>query len=530
MKKHLLSLLLVFMNIISSNLHAQVNRLWDYAYNPANNYESSGKCIAVLPSGKSLCGGIFRNSSNFNTRNILVFMDDTGALLDVDSTVYGSGYSKVIYDGKSHFIAAGTLINDSLPINKIVLARIDTNFADRQFLIPDSSTVSPGYDVLDLSLLSNTNMVVASHWDAFPIVSLSLMCMDTSGFVLWERVDSSFQFSYDVKLLADGNGGVYAAGSGKDTSTTDDFIFVTHYTSGGQRDWMIQYYSPAHFFADLTDLIPDAAGHLYASGTVMDSAGQLGFLMKLDTTGTVVWNKAVSPLSYSRVITDPSGNLYGVKVPLDGINAFTIDKMDSSATIIDSAFFHTTGYFASELGDVAINSDGIITLCGGLFVLSFPKSDLFLAAYDTSLNLLGFDIYDSLNLLGENAKALVCGSQGSVYVCGRTNFENQFETSTIGILKYELPQIINTISFLPGEEILLYPNPSSGNINLRINNPQKEKASVRIYNNSGMEVYQTNILASSDELHFQTDLAEGFYTGVLEWSGGRRVFKMCIVN
>ena len=178
----------VFSTISFQEAYSQVNRLWDYSYNPPNNYESSGRSIAVLPSGKTLCGGIFRNSSNFNTRNILVFIDDAGVLLDLDTTTSGSGYSKVIYDGQSHFIAAATLINDSLPISKIVVARIDTNFADKQFLIPDSSTVSPGYDVLDLSVLSNSNIVVASHWDAFPVVSLSLMCMDTLSQTLRQTV------------------------------------------------------------------------------------------------------------------------------------------------------------------------------------------------------------------------------------------------------------------------------------------------------------------------------------------------------
>jgi len=520
----------VFSTISFQEAYSQVNRLWDYSYNPPNNYESSGRSVAVLTSGKSLCGGIFRNSSNFNTRNILVFIDDNGTLLDLDTTVSGSGYSKVIYDGRSHFIAAATLINDSLPISKIVVARIDTNFADKQFLIPDSSTVSPGYDVLDLSVLSNSNIVVASHWDAFPVVSLSLMCMDTTGAVLWERVDSSFQFSYDVKLLADGLGGLYAAGSGKDTSTADDFIFVSHYTANGQRDWFITYYSPAHFFADLTDLIPDDAGHLYASGTVMDTAGQRGFLMKIDTTGSILWNKPVIPFSYSRIIADPGGNIYGVKVPLNGITAFSIDKLDSSAVLTDSAFFQPIGYFASELGDIGINSQGLITLTGGLFVLSFPKSDLFLAAYDTSLNLLGYDIYDSLNLLGENAKSLVNGSEGSVYICGRTNYENQFETSTIGVVKYELPDIINTVNSLQEAEIILYPNPSSGSINIRFLNSQHDKAVFHIYNTTGREVFKTLIPESTPEMKFHSTLPCGFYTAILELGKARRIFKMCIVN
>ncbi|MBK9525788.1 MAG: T9SS type A sorting domain-containing protein [Bacteroidetes bacterium] len=520
----------VFSTISFQEAYSQVNRLWDYSYNPPNNYRILRKEYCSFDFRENVVRWNFPEQFEFQYQEYPGFIDDTGVLLDLDTTDSGSGYSKVIYDGRSHFIAAATLINDSLPISKIVVARIDTNFADKQFLIPDSSTVSPGYDVLDLSVLSNSNIVVASHWDAFPVVSLSLMCMDTTGAVLWERVDSSFQFSYDVKLLADGLGGLYAAGSGKDTSTADDFIFVSHYTASGQRDWFITYYSPAHFFADLTDLIPDDAGHLYASGTVMDTAGQRGFLMKIDTTGSILWNKPVIPFSYSRIIADPGGNIYGVKVPLNGITAFSIDKLDSSAVLTDSAFFQPNGYFASELGDIGINSQGLITLTGGLFVLSFPKSDLFLAAYDTSLNLLGYDIYDSLNLLGENAKSLVNGSEGSVYICGRTNYENQFETSTIGVVKYELPEIINTVYSLQEAEIILYPNPSSGSINIRFLNTQHDKAVFHIYNTTGREVFKTLIPESTPEMKFHSTLPCGFYTAILELGKARRIFKMCIVN
>ena len=78
--------------------------------------------------------------------------------------------------------------------------------------------------------------------------------------------------------------------------------------------------------------------------------------------------------------------------------------------------------------------NGIIAATGGLYVLSFPKTDLFFVALDTSLNILGNDIYNSINLLGEKGHAMCESTDGNVYVCGRFNFENQF-SSTIEVFQ-----------------------------------------------------------------------------------------------
>ncbi|MBK6989434.1 MAG: hypothetical protein IPH33_15080 [Bacteroidetes bacterium] len=434
----------IITGILIPNLaSSQINRSWDYSFNPPNNYEASGNCITVLPSGKTITGGIYKSSTGTN-RNTLLLIDKSGNFLDVDTSNPGFGYRKVIYDGNGNIFAAATLNNDSLPINKIVVARFDTTFSNRQFFVPDSITTFPGYDVLDMTLLSNSTIVVASHWDAFPIVSLSLLCMDFAGNVLWERIDSSFEFSYDVKLLPDSSGGLFVAGSGRDTSTSTNFIFAFHYSSSGVRDWSVTHYSPQPF-ADMNDIVMDINKNIYISGIIMDSVGQEGILMKLDTIGNVLWNKSILPLPYSRLTTDNHGNIYGAVVPQNGLDVLTIEKLDSSGTFINSTSFQSATYFTSDLGDFRMLENGIIAATGGLYVLSFPKTDLYIATFDTSLSLLGYDIYNSQNLLGEKGNAISEVSNSNVYVCGRFNFENQFETSNIGVAKYDLSGIINGV-------------------------------------------------------------------------------------
>ena len=517
----------IITGILIPNLaSSQINRSWDYSFNPPNNYEASGNCITVLPSGKTITGGIYKSSTGTN-RNTLLLIDESGNFLDVDTSNPGFGYRKVIYDGNGNIFAAATLNNDSLPINKIVVARFDTTFSNRQFFVPDSSTTFPGYDVLDMTLLSNSTIVVASHWDAFPIVSLSLLCMDFAGNVLWERIDSSFEFSYDVKLLPDSSGGLLVAGSGRDTSTSTNFIFAFHYSSSGVRDWLVTHYSPQPF-ADMNDIVIDLNKNIYISGIIMDSVGQEGILMKLDTIGNVLWNKSILPLPYSRLTTDNHGNIYGAVVPQNGLDVLTIEKLDSSGTFINSTSFQSATYFTSDLGDFRMLENGIIAATGGLYVLSFPKTDLYIATFDTSLSLLGYDIYNSQNLLGEKGNAISEVSNSNVYVCGRFNFENQFETSNIGVAKYDLSGIINGVKNENYLHASVFPNPSTGKFTIKFPSYLDNNVSIQILNSTGEIVFRNDFSITSGQLEFNLNLKPGFYILIADMESRRNITKVFI--
>lgn len=507
---------------------SQIIRSWDFSYNQISNYEAVGQSIIVLPSGKSVTAGTFKSSTE-NRKNALLLVDESGTFLDVDTSNPGFGYRKVIYDGNGTIYAAATLSNDSLPINKLVVARFDTTFSDRHFFVPDSATTFPGYDVLDMSILSNSTIVVASHWDAFPLVNLSLLCMDTSGTVLWERIDSSFEFGYDVKLLADSSGGLFVAGSGRDTSTAQNFVFVSHYLSQGIRDWFVQNYS-SQPYAELNDVIIDINKNLYVSAILMDSTGQVGRLMKLDSLGNVLWDNSILPLPYSGIVSDDHGNIYGVTIPQNGVDVLTIEKLDSSGTFINRNSYQNNFYFTSDLGDLRMLDNGIIAATGGLYVLSFPKSDLYFVTFDTSLTLTGYDIFNSQNLLGEYGRSISDLSNNSVYVCGRFNFENQFETCNIGIAKYDLSGLLNGISSFNSIDLMIFPNPSTGNFRIKSTTPWKSKLQIHIFKMLGEAVYKNIFPAPSDELEFRLDLKPGIYFATFESEKNRFVSKISITE
>ena len=523
-----LCIVLTFLVLAPHVAHSQINRSWEYSYNPINNYEASARSISVLPSGRTITAGVYKSSTG-NNKNTLLFIDESGVYLNVDTSNPGFGYRKVIYDGKGDVFAAATLSNDSLPINKIVVVRLDTSFSNIQYFVPDSTTTFPGYDVLDMAVLSNSTIVVASHWDAFPLVNLSLLCMDYNGAVLWERVDSSFEISYNVKLLADSSGGLFVAGSGRDTSALLNFVFISHYSSSGVRDWFVKQYS-SQPYAGMNDITMDVFKNLYVPGALMDSTGQVGILMKLDSLGNVLWDRPIQPLSYLRISTDVRGNIYGAVVPQNGIDILTIEKLDSSGVFMNSNSIQNTFYFTSELGDFRMLKSGILAATGSLYVLSFPKSDLFVAAFDTSLNVFGYDIYNSLNQLGEKSNEMCESDDGNVYVCGRFNFENQFETSNIGVAKYDLSGLINGLEKSYSNDLAIFPNPSSGSFTLRWQQPMTDKINFHIYNCFGVEVFYDTRPGGVGEVSYQLNLISGVYQAVLESGGRRLVCKITILE
>ena len=494
--------------IINASATAQVTRTWVYDYNPPNNLNAKGSCLIHLQSGVTITGGDYTNSNSSSRYNILVIANDSGNLISVDTSTLGFGYSKIISDGNSACYALAALQNDSSSARNILVAKIDSATYNIRFFVPDSSS-SIYYDQSDMILLSNGKLLVGSRMENFPLIRLALTCLDTTGNIVWQVVDSTFEIKYDLKLLADASGGFFAAGSGRDTSTSEDFIFISHFNASGSRDWFVRQNSPALFFADFLDLIKDNDDFLWLSGIVMDSAGQVGVLMKLDTIGNILWNHTVSPMPYLNLLCDQNNNIYGTTVPANGIDVFTIDKLNTLGYPINTNAFQLPGYFTSILSDIKIIPGGLIAATGELFVWAFPKSDLYLAVFDTMLSLVGYDIYDSLNLFGESGRAISIGTNDQLYVCGRINYENQLETSNLGVIKYQL-NLINTIqekAYSPYIEIA--PNPSSGNFNIHWKNLPEGKTTFCIFNSIGELLFEDNLHLQEGWKNYSQKLPDG---------------------
>ncbi len=519
--------LAVVLILFSINSKAQLTRTWVYSYNHPANLEAAGNCIVHLDHGVTITGGYYKSNTNPDSRNILVFTDDAGTLIKADSSTIGFGYSKIIKGGTSSYFAVGTLLNDSSTARNILIAKIDSASLNINYFVPDSNPAI-GYDPMDMILLNNNNILIGSRRDDFPMIQLSLTCMDDAGNLVWQTLDTTFEIKYDLKLLPDEIGGFFAAGTGRDILTSEDFIFVAHFDLNGIRDWFFRQASTSTSFADFLDIVKDHSGHLWTSGVLMDSTGQVGTLLKLDISGNLVWKHPVAPNPYLKILSDENNFIYGATVPSNGLDVFTIEKLDSAGTFLYSTNFQLTGYFNSVLYDLQMLDGGNLAFTGDLYVLSFPKPDLYLAIYDTALNLVDYDIYNASNFLGESGRAVVKGAGNDLYLCGRLNYENQFETCNLGVLKYDLQIIDNIDKNKISTNFEFFPNPSTGAIFIKCENLPRGKNIFTVFDAFGKEVftdYSTNLNGTSN---YNLNLSEGLYYLTLN-NGETRISKKLLI-
>ncbi|HWY38606.1 MAG TPA: T9SS type A sorting domain-containing protein, partial [Bacteroidia bacterium] len=85
------------------------------------------------------------------------------------------------------------------------------------------------------------------------------------------------------------------------------------------------------------------------------------------------------------------------------------------------------------------------------------------------------------------------------------------------------------INSLKEADLILYPNPATGQVTLRTNFPVNENASVRIYNALGMEMLSSVLSFGKDELIIPVNgLQKGIYFAEISNSKGRIVKRLAI--
>ena len=94
-------------------------------------------------------------------------------------------------------------------------------------------------------------------------------------------------------------------------------------------------------------------------------------------------------------------------------------------------------------------------------------------------------------------------------------------------------EVISTINESTKEEILIYPNPVQGQLNISVSGINNEQMVLKLYGNEGLTIYENTILLEGGAKNLQLDMSEyatksGIYYVVLEGSEGSRTVKKII--
>lgn len=277
--------------------------------------DSEGRGIAVDGNGNSYVTGFFRDSHitfgsttlidtvNVNNKIFIVKYDSSGNLIWAKKPMKsGSGYAnKIAVDGAENSYIIG-------------------NFS--------STAIFFGND----TLINNGGSNGTSD--------LFIIKCDTSGTVLWSKSAEGLYSDFITGIAVDSSGNSYVAGSYDSPTITfgstllinnstgaDDDMFIVKYDTNGSIIWAK---SVGGTYDDIiNDVSIDGSGNIYTTGFYSNASINFGgvtltnnngldgysdiFLVKYDTSGSVVWGKSVGGSNYdggSGVDVDANGNCY----------------------------------------------------------------------------------------------------------------------------------------------------------------------------------------------------------------------------
>ncbi|MBT4691278.1 MAG: hypothetical protein HOB72_24645, partial [Rhodospirillaceae bacterium] len=186
---------------------------------------------------------------------------------------------------------------------------------------------------------------------------------DAAGELVWSRMLGATEDANGFAVTVDSSDNVIIAGSVRGDLSATSYggnydSFVTKFDSSGAEQWTRQAAPYANDAA--LALTTDASGNVFVAGQtyaqisseVTHAGSSDGYLTKLDSSGTLVWNKQFGGTGDDRataIATDGAGNVY-VAGEKDG-NAILRRYVDSDAS--------QTPDWEVNLG--ALNTDGTVT-------------------------------------------------------------------------------------------------------------------------------------------------------------------------
>ena len=276
-----------------------------------------------------------------------------GSASDQTAGLYIAGTNSV-GDYASGFVRKVDDLGNTAP-NDAFRSEIDTSEADSASAVAVDSlgnVYSVGSTSGDLGGLANQGIN-----DAY------LNKYDVSGQLVWSRLLGASGDANGFAVAVDVNDNVIIAGTVQGSLTETAYggnydSFVTKFDSTGAEQWTRQAAPYANDSA--LALTTDASGNVFVAGQtsseigsgVTYAGGTDGYLTKLDSSGTHVWDKQFGGTGTDRataIAVDGSGNIY-VAGEKDG-NAILRRYVDSAAS--------QTPDWEVDLG--ALNGDGAVT-------------------------------------------------------------------------------------------------------------------------------------------------------------------------
>jgi uncharacterized delta-60 repeat protein len=262
---------------------------------------------------------------------------------------------------------------------------------------------------------------------------------DRDGNEIWAVLYAYKDSLSDVPnaLTIDALGNIFVAGHVSDADAFKNCCLIK-YLPNGDTAWVRLYDGPAGLDDNLADVAVDAAGDIYAVGSVWglgtfrDAAA-----FKYDTDGNMLWLQSYDGTAgeldeLERLVIDDNGNVYAVgnSYGADTGQDILLVKYDSDGGEVWHRTLNGTANSHDKAKALQIDMDGNIFVTGGID--NGNNSDFALAKYTPDGDTLWLRTYDGAGNFNDVGRDLAIDALNNIYVTGQSNSaEGDFDYLTV---------------------------------------------------------------------------------------------------
>jgi uncharacterized delta-60 repeat protein len=535
-------------DVATSYFNSQLTALWTRFRNGDSFTNDQGADMVVDADGNSyICG--FTRSGDIMYEDLVVFkVNSSGQRLwkfiytGNEETSSELGVAIAIDDQKNVYVTGTT--DSSTGINSRDIYTVKLNPSGQLLWEQIYNGTASGSDSpveIAVNSLGNT-IVTANTVNTGTGLDATVLCYSPTGTLLWSTAfDKGGQAEVFHAMAIDNQNNIYAGGEYLPASGALSDGLLVKFDPAGTILWDTTYdnvgaISDRDFFNTI-DL--DDTGNIFVAGQ-----SDFNFVTaKYSPAGTPLWiqNYSYSNFTDSACVlkVDPNGDVVVAGTFGQTVNAdFGLVKYKNDGTFIWSKKLANSAGSDDILTDMAIDSIGGIYLTGWETSAFTTNYNFMTVKYD-SAGAFKFEVIwqDLLGVAPDYGKRIGLDASGNIYVMGDANencsgnvFVNGYRWNT-QVIRYGQGVFVNSPDLqVNSEEVLLYPNPASEQINLTapISVFGHSKVQVILFDALGKLIFMNEV--SSGELYTQsvTHLENGIYFYILKNEIAQKTGKLII--
>ena len=252
------------------------------------------------------------------------------------------------------------------------------------------------------------------------------------GSLVWAKIYNGVTNNYDVgnKVIVDLSGNVYVIGA-----STKNIQFATRnaltikYNALGDTVW-VRRYDGGQNGADGNDIVADASGNVYITGTSRDNVSAL-FIVKYNTAGDTVWTRTFSgngTITAGKSIgLDISGNIF---VGGNMTTEIAFLKYSPTGNKLWNQSYKGSLSGSDQLVSLKVAPSGNVTIAGQIYQPG-SGNDIVTARFDSTGTMNWESIYQSSGNSQDQANACTIDKKGNFYVTGTAILNSYIQVVTV---------------------------------------------------------------------------------------------------